>query len=341
MKQLYGFKEIEEKLQNAFYGGKLHHCNMLVSEEGTGKLSFLKEFSSLVLGEKDGIDRKSISQTTQEQNYSLIEGNGHTDFAILNMESFLSEKDQEKKIKGEISIAQVGGAISLLQNTPLISKNKALIIDSIDKVNTDGQNALLKTLEEPTKNTFIFLVCNNKEKVLRTIFSRCCVHYLGKLSLEDWGRGLLDNLGEEISGSLDEDDMEKLYVISNQSIRLAIDITSSGGFDLYEDILKMFVNKDMPEMQKFCENIDKNKELFDLFKTVAEIFFHDLIHYSVNLTKNKIVSKNEDLFMQLARRNPLGQVLESYRAISAIIRDIDVFNMSKKHCLEVIFSNYL
>jgi DNA polymerase III gamma/tau subunit len=341
MKRLYGFDDVNERLRGSFYGGKLHHCNMLISSEGTGKLSFLKQLSALILGEKNAVSRENISQSTQEQNYLLIENNSHTDFTILNTESFLTEKDQDKKIKDEISIGQVRNLISFLQKTPLLSKNKVVIIDSIDKVNSEGQNALLKTLEEPTRNTFIFLVCNNREKVLQTIFSRSCIYFLEKLSFENWCRGLLDNLQEENTGALDEEDLEKLYVISNQSIKIAVNIINNDGFGLYEDLLKMFAKKNIVETQKFCENIDKNRELFELFKIIMEVFFQDLIAYSANFIENKIVSKNKDMFDYLRTRNPLSKILDSYKAIFSIISNIDMYNMSKKHCLNVIFCNYL
>jgi DNA polymerase III delta prime subunit len=341
MKQLYGFDDIKERLRGSFCGGKLHHCNMLVSNEGVGKLSFLKQLSALILSEKDTVGRENISQAMQEQNYLLIENNSHTDFTILNTESFLTEKDQDKKIKDEISIGQIRNLINFLQKTPLLSKNKVVIIDSIDKVNSEGQNALLMTLEEPTRNTFIFLVCNNREKVLQTISSRSCICFLEKLSFENWCRGLLDNLQAEITGALDEEDLEKLYVISNQSIKLAINIINNDGFGLYEDILKMFVKKNIAETQKFCENIDKNKELLGLFKIIIEVFFQDLIAYSANFVENKIVSKNKDMFDYLTIKNPLPKILDNYRGIFSIISSIDGYNMSKKHCLNVIFCNYL
>jgi DNA polymerase-3 subunit delta' len=341
MKQLYGFDGINNILRDAFFSKKLHHCNMLISDDGTGKLSFLKQLAALILSEKGDLLIKNISQATQEQNYVLIENNSHTDFVILNNGSFLTEKDQDKKIKNEISIGQVRGLINFLQKTPLISKNKVVIIDSIDKVNLDGQNALLKTLEEPTKNTFIFLLCNNREKVLQTIYSRSCIHFLEKLSLENWCRALLDNLQTETTETLDEDDLEKLYVISNQSVKLAINVLNNDEFGLYNDILKMFAEKNIVEIQKFCKNIDENKDLFELFTIVIEIFFHDLINYSTNLIENKIIMKNKKLFDFLLNKNSLQKILDDYKAVISIISNIDTYNMSKKHCLNVIFCKYL
>lgn len=46
------------------------------------------------------------------------------------------------------------------------------LIDGIDKANQYGQNAILKTLEEPTPGTIIVLTSSNRSNVIPTIFSR-------------------------------------------------------------------------------------------------------------------------------------------------------------------------
>ncbi|MDR2760281.1 MAG: AAA family ATPase [Rickettsiales bacterium] len=331
MKRLYGFDEIGEKLRNAFFQGKLHHCNMLISDEGVGKTTFLKQLAALILGGQNESD--------WERSHTLVENNSHVDFTILNAESFLSEEDFEKKKRDEISVAQVRNLIGFLQKTPLLSKNKAVIIDSIDKVNAEGQNALLKTLEEPTSNTFIFLVCNRRENVLDTVFSRSSAHFLGKLAFEDWARAFWDNVSAENSEKLGEDDMEKLCAISGQSVGLALDIINNNGFDLYENILDAFAEKNAPKLQKFCDEIDKNNNLFRLFGIILEIFFHDLLNYSMGREKNKIMVKNKEIFEILTKRNSAQKILNDYEKIYSIMKNIDVYNMSKKHCLNVIFSN--
>jgi DNA polymerase III delta prime subunit len=340
-KRLYGFDSIENKLRNAFYSDRLHHCIMLTSVEGSGKLTFLKRFAAMVLSGKDGIDNDKIPEDLIKQNHLLINENSHTDFAILNTESFLTEKDQDKKIKEEISVGQVRSLINFLQKTPLISKNKAVIVDSIDKVNNEGQNTILKTLEEPARNTFIFLICHRKERVLSTIFSRSCVYPVEKLSFEDWCRGLLDNVEAEDADNIDEEKLEKLYVMSNRSIGSAISIISNNGLDLYDDIVKFFAEKNILRLQKFFDSFDKNKDMFYLFKMTLEIFFQDLINYSIDFIENKTILKNKKYFDVLAKRNPLPKVLEDYRTVFSLISNVDVYNMSKKHCLNVIFCSCL
>ena len=50
---------------------------------------------------------------------------------------------------------------------------RVLLIDSIDDLNRNAENAMLKVLEEPLPGTVILLVCHSPGSVPRTILSRC------------------------------------------------------------------------------------------------------------------------------------------------------------------------
>ncbi len=47
------------------------------------------------------------------------------------------------------------------------------LVDGIDRMRPEAQNALLKTIEEPSKGTYIFLIAGSVATVLPTIISRC------------------------------------------------------------------------------------------------------------------------------------------------------------------------
>ena len=74
--------------------------------------------------------------------------------------------------KNAISIDAIRQARSWLSLSPISSDKKALIITQADTMNTQAQNAFLKFLEEPAKNTYIFLIINHKDQILPTIYSR-------------------------------------------------------------------------------------------------------------------------------------------------------------------------
>jgi DNA polymerase III gamma/tau subunit len=58
---------------------------------------------------------------------------------------------------------------------PLKSKEKAIIIEDAELLTNEAQNALLKVLEEPPRNTQIILCSTSIDTFLPTILSRCKV----------------------------------------------------------------------------------------------------------------------------------------------------------------------
>ncbi len=57
--------------------------------------------------------------------------------------------------------------------SPAMNHGKVLIVDEAELLNAAGQNAILKTLEEPPPETTIILVTSREDKLLPTIRSRC------------------------------------------------------------------------------------------------------------------------------------------------------------------------
>lgn len=84
---------------------------------------------------------------------------------------FLFLKPEEEK--KSIGIAQAREAIIFLSQKPFELKNKFLIVLESEKLTTQAQNALLKTLEEPPSYANIILTSKLQNSLLETVVSRC------------------------------------------------------------------------------------------------------------------------------------------------------------------------
>ena len=62
---------------------------------------------------------------------------------------------------------------SWLSQKPFNHQNKIVIIYQIEQFNTESQNALLKSIEEPGENNYFILTTNKPSKIISTIMSRC------------------------------------------------------------------------------------------------------------------------------------------------------------------------
>ncbi|NQY44040.1 MAG: AAA family ATPase [Legionellales bacterium] len=89
----------------------------------------------------------------------FIEGN-HSDLL------YIGGKDEL------ISISDIREMIDKIYYSPTYSSHRFVIIDGIEKLHTSSMNALLKTLEEPTKYVIFILVSYHRALIPETIKSR-------------------------------------------------------------------------------------------------------------------------------------------------------------------------
>lgn len=80
--------------------------------------------------------------------------------------------------QGSIGIDDVRNLQKQIMLKPMKGDNKAVIIKNAHMITTQAQNALLKTLEEPPNNTYIFLTAETDTLFLPTILSRTSVIHL-------------------------------------------------------------------------------------------------------------------------------------------------------------------
>lgn len=74
--------------------------------------------------------------------------------------------------KKEIGIAQIRALKNFLAQSPLVLAYKAAIIESAHCLTEEAWNALLKTLEEPSPHSIIFVVSSGLSPIPKTIVSR-------------------------------------------------------------------------------------------------------------------------------------------------------------------------
>jgi DNA polymerase-3 subunit delta' len=72
-----------------------------------------------------------------------------------------------------IGVDQIRAVSKMFEKTAQLSLNQTVIIQHADKMTESAANALLKTLEEPSNNSFIILLVKDQQRLLPTIISRC------------------------------------------------------------------------------------------------------------------------------------------------------------------------
>jgi len=120
---------------------KISHAYLFSGQEKLGKKTVALEFAKLINGTK--------------------QKKGDPDLILIKPE-----------IK-TIQIAQIRALIWKLSLKPYSAPFKIAIIDKAHCLTAEAQNALLKTLEEPKKQTILILITEYPETLFSTIRSRC------------------------------------------------------------------------------------------------------------------------------------------------------------------------
>jgi DNA polymerase III delta prime subunit len=86
-----------------------------------------------------------------------------------------------------ISIEQIRDLVSGATMRPYEGRNKVFVIDPADALSPSGSNSLLKTLEEPARDTTFILLTRSPDLLLPTIRSRAQSIYLGDERVREIG----------------------------------------------------------------------------------------------------------------------------------------------------------
>ncbi|HUJ12868.1 MAG TPA: hypothetical protein VL284_03675 [Thermoanaerobaculia bacterium] len=92
------------------------------------------------------------------------------------------EVGSERKL---ISVEQIRDLVAAAALRPYEGRNKVFIIDPADALSAGGSNSLLKTLEEPVRDTTFLLLTRSPDLLLPTIRSRSQAIYVGGSAKRD------------------------------------------------------------------------------------------------------------------------------------------------------------
>jgi DNA polymerase III delta prime subunit len=129
--------------------------------------------------------------------------------------------------KKQIAVEQIREIVSGATMRPFEGRNKVFIIDPADALSVSGSNSLLKTLEEPTRDTTFLLITRSPDLLLPTIRSRAQKIYISEsarvLAVNQEARrirdvALLEENGEDLAGHIL--DLLHRYATRNESAAL-------------------------------------------------------------------------------------------------------------------------
>jgi len=174
-------------IRAALSSGRIHHAWIFAGPVGVGKRTTAEALAGILLDPTSQPNfAGEIEPDPGSRVQQLIAAGTHPDLHVITKElaavSEFSHLRDRKQLNIPVDLLRermLGGLVigkslePIVNKTPSMGHNKVFIIDEADLLDSNGQNALLKTLEEPPAGTFIFLVTTAEDRLLPTIRSRC------------------------------------------------------------------------------------------------------------------------------------------------------------------------
>jgi DNA polymerase-3 subunit delta' len=141
---------------------------MFVGPASTGKASAARRFAAALLCPADPNCRRRVLEGT------------HSDVVLIEPEG-----------RQSITVDQARRTVSQASLAPLEGSRKVFLFEEGGMMNDEAANALLKTLEEPTRSTIFLLVAESEDDLPQTVASRCRRVVFGRVSEEEVCDGLV------------------------------------------------------------------------------------------------------------------------------------------------------
>jgi len=271
---------------------------MLKGPKGIGKSFLLKLICTKILN--------------IENNFEIAKAKFyHPDLIVL-------QKESDKK---NIPVEEVRKVRKFFSKTSFSGNARIALIDSINDLNTHGHNSLLKIIEEPPNNSFIFIVNHMNSYVPLTVKSRCRSYNFRQLD-----HSVTANILRLHAKDRSENEILFCASLSKGSAGEAIKLLNSNALNTYKELCFFLnnINKlDNINIIEYLESISKNK------LNLGFLFFKLLIYLFNKAIKIKALNKEDFI---------LNEEEKTIKHLTKIYNLDDFFNL--REIINDSFLNY-
>ena len=269
---LLGMDTIFNEIINLYKKKKMPHKILLSGKKGIGKSTLAYHLINYILSQNEdfkyNIDDFNINK--KNKSYKLVQNHSHPNFYLIDL---LEEKKS-------IDVVQIREMITYTYKSSFNDKPRFILIDNIENLNKNSNNALLKIIEEPNDNLFFILINNIEKKILPTLKSRCLnfnINLTFDQSISIANQLLNKNIFDYINS-----DIINYYITHGEIINL-VNLAKDKKIDLLENnlesLLLLLIDK---------EHYKKNKAIKQTIINLIELFF--LKKYRLTNTKNSLLN---------------------------------------------------
>ncbi|MFL0252996.1 DNA polymerase III subunit delta' [Clostridium neuense] len=259
---IIGHEEVRNEFDGLIKIGKISHAHIICGEDGSGKSFIARELAAKILGKTEIKDYADLIE------WKINSG------------------------KKSISVDQVRSIIEEVNKKPYEGDKKVIIIHDADYITIQGQNALLKTIEEPPRGVFILLLCETMGRLLDTIRSRCQLHKIKKLPKEE----MLAFINRKY-GVLEDKEIKSILAFSVGVPGKVEDFMENTALksirDEVMDTLVSIKNMDYDNIVKCAQKLTEYKELWREVIECFAVYVRDSLIYKETGKEELIINSDK------------------------------------------------
>lgn len=297
---IIGQEQMKEHLQNALKLNKVSHAYIINGERCAGK-EFIARIFAMTLQCEKGKSEPCMECHSCKQALTM----NHPDIIKITHEKpgSIGVNDIREQINADVAIKPYSGS------------RKIYLINEGEKMTTQAQNALLKTLEEPPAYAVIMILTTNLEALLPTIVSRCVTLNMKPVEDNQIKQFLMDQLG------MPDYKAEVCAAFSRGNVGKAKLLAASEDFDniredaitLMKYIKEMEINEIIAAIKKIS---DYNMDVSDYLDILA-VWYRDVLLYKATNDANHLIFKDELQYIRKVANK------STYEGIESIIAMLD------------------
>ena len=221
--EVLGHGVFTDALAQSMASGRVAHGWLLTGPQGTGKSIMACMAAAWLLSEQAGTG-PGFTLDRQDPGANLVIRGAHPDLLLVRPQA-------EDNKSGQIKIDQIRKLAGFMTTKPGRGGWRVAVIDSMDMLNQNGANALLKILEEPPEQAMVILVASRPGRLPPTIRSRCRLVRVAPLDPETCRKIILAQLGDD-----QDDRAAALALLSEGAPGRGMALAESQSDDLYRAV---------------------------------------------------------------------------------------------------------
>ncbi len=336
--ELVGHDAAERQFLDAFRQGRLHHAWIIGGPKGIGKATFAYCMARFVLKHRDDVPDHvdSLEVDADDPVARRISALGHADLLVLRR----PWDSKTKKFKTTLPVDEVRKTNRFFGHTSGEGGWRVCVVDSIDDMNANAANALLKILEEPPERALFLLISHVPGRLLPTIRSRCRRIDLASLNTDDTVAVMRGLLGTETSVA--PDDLRMAALIARGSVGEGLRLIQSGGLDLYRQLIHLMASLpdlDLKALHGLADKLSPIAAIGDyaMFMQMLTDWLAAMVRGAATGRFELADPREEEIVRRLARPGDLDRWASVWDEISHSLGRANALNLDRKQTILTVF----